>query len=209
MENIVFLQRTFIHEIGHYVSRVINLKNDKGAGVVQIRLDQIEDKNGEIEYVGGTVPKKPDNYDYHDEIKNQPEFVASNLYGCIFQSLFESQDENPKFTECFTPKRDMQRNIRANGCADYKGVYNRMGAQINYNLIKFVEDDYLPIIIKDFHHFESIFELNVIDFIKAPGKIMYIDLNKLETSVSQFIELHSLHYSYFISKINAIIKNES
>ena len=89
-------KRTFIHEVGHFVSYILNENHFIGGKVESITIHEKIISNS-IDYMGITTPVKPINQKKIKGVINLPEKLACLVYGCIFQSL----QQKTKFGDCF------------------------------------------------------------------------------------------------------------
>jgi len=205
--NLPNLKRIFIHELGHYTAHTLNLElSNTGAGVAQIWLQEQSGDNF-CDYSGGTTPKVPKNHVNDGQIRNKPEYIGALLYGCIFQNIYESKDRYIPFNECFCQESDKQKEVRAHGKIDYSNFHKYLGQKIWPEIMIYVEQEYIGLLRQNIDHFEPLFNLEILEYINVPSKLMYVDLEKLDSNIRPFLETHKKFYASFLTEINQRIKN--
>lgn len=192
-------QRTFTHEIGHFVARELNKKIfEIGFGVEEIYITGKENiytsKNGS----GGTIPKKPDDFIENNIINNPAEHVAVLLYGCLFQSIYYKT----KFAECFAIEN------YANGkkdAEDFSSMEKYISGQKRRKIVEYINEEYINDLNSFPEHFKVINELCYENFIICEKDGDYIiNLEKLKNELKSFLEDHIKYYEKLISKIKTI-----
>ena len=192
-------QRTFIHEVGHFVARELNKKiYNIGNGVEQIFITGDESLMKSIKGLGGTVPKKPENLIENDEVKNPIELTTVLLYGCLFQSIYT----NTKFDNCF--------NIQSNASGK-KDVEHFISLEKYFNgkkrrtIVDFFCYNYFEELSLSPNHFNEINQLNYQDYILEKNDGDYIiDIENLNKDLKNFLSIHEEPYKKLIEKISYI-----
>nr|WP_315172212.1 hypothetical protein [uncultured Flavobacterium sp.] len=191
-------QRTFIHEIGHFVARELNLNLYKvGYGVEKIYISA---KDNLTYGSGGTVPIKPKNYNNSDPVKNPVELCAVLIYGCLFQSLYL----NTEFNFCFQVQDNANGKIDAEHFISLEKNSKKRGLMID-----FVAKEFIELINSEPSHFEIIKKLNFENYIASVNlKGDYIiNLDKLKIDLIPFLEEHSKFYKKLVIKFHDINKS--
>ncbi|WP_417558588.1 hypothetical protein [Mesoflavibacter zeaxanthinifaciens] len=96
------LKKVFFHELGHYIAEELNEKHFGTAPTKLISFQtniQGEENHHLIQYSGKQVSEDENNFNWeppYNSIDSVPYKIASILYGCIFQYLynFSSEVEN-------------------------------------------------------------------------------------------------------------------
>ncbi|GIZ09322.1 hypothetical protein [Flavobacterium sp. UMI-01] len=192
-------QRTFIHEIGHFIARELNKDVFKiGLGVDEIYITGNENfftsKNG----AGGTKPKKPKDFIENNIVYNPDELVAVLLYGCLFQSIYYKT----KFNDCFTIQN------YASGKKDaehFSSLEKYISGQKRKRIVEYLDDEYINVLNSCPEHFELINKLHYEDFILCIRDGDYIiDIEKLRNELKPFSEEHASYYKQLIDRIKII-----
>jgi len=201
--NIENLRRVFIHETGHFLARTLNLECfNIGAGVENIiiktyGLERVQ------EYVGETIPKKPNNYVETNNIENVPEYLAVLFYGCIFQSFIKSLDSFNNFQNCFNPSN------KANGKFDFDAFRGLDISGIRRKaLVDYIQTDYVVSIAEDSSHIDRLLKLDPLKYLLKNKDVFVVNLELLEDDLSQFIEEHKTYYLIFLKNINQILEGK-
>lgn len=187
------LKKVIIHEIGHYVARMLNLRVlGVGYGIDRILLVR---RAPEV-YEGQTIPIKPENYQETQPIKDLPEFIAVLVYGCIFESLYLKTS----FAECFAIHAVGKRDLEA-----YSFWTEELIPQNECQVLRDCIRGYYHNLQINIKEFDQIFQLNYANVLIAEDFGYSIDLDKLHGTLSTFFLNHQVTYMNFIEKLSAII----
>ncbi|MDI5897824.1 hypothetical protein [Flavobacterium yafengii] len=197
------LKQILFHEIGHYISIELNHKIFKrGYGVEKINLILTNLNDDSSISFGETISKNPKGYKEFDEIKKPAEFIATTVYGCVFETLFF---EKVNFYYCF------------NGGDDYSGkkdfeiyqqlITNKYSSDISDKLISYIVNNYISgMKSNECNHLQKFNQLDFNDVLLKNDMGYLIDLEKLEIKLIDFINEHSKNYKKFVEKIKTIIE---
>lgn len=192
------LHRAFFHELGHFVAQELNWKYFNGTGTESIDLYPCDGYSNI--YCGEIEPTKPPNYS-EDQYRVVPleklaQFLAMNVYGCIFQSYFLRDS----LGSCFAPQE--------NGGKDYAA--SRGQIDLNRLLSAFSQfyqvcEDHFAM-LRQSHIIDVFIKLSPEDFLESRGGGNYsVNLEKLRKSISLDISNHLPHYEKFTTELQSII----
>lgn len=191
-------KRVFVHELGHLVAHILNKEHFEGTGVESIKLER-KKINGGYDYVGITKPLKPEGYIDDKKVINLPEYIASIVYGCLFQSLYLTQ----RFTDCFYCV-----DSNKNGYCDaqsFIGALAQFGVSTDTRLILYnYIQEYFNTLVRS--EFELVFKLESKNYIIEEKQNEYLfDVVVIEKDLSDFLSLHKDNYIEFMNRIKEIL----
>ncbi len=192
-------QRTFIHEIGHFIARELNKSIFKiGLGVEEIYITGKENLFSSKKGSGGTKPKKQNEYFDDKIVYNPEEFVAVLLYGCLFQSIYFKTG----FNDCFAMQD------YANGARDaqeFISLQKYISGKKRKMIIEYFSIEYIDDLKSNSEHFKIINRLKYEDFVLCIRDGDYIiDVEKLRNELIEFFIVHELYYKKLIHEIKKI-----
>ena len=194
------LHRVFIHELGHYIAQELNHELYDGQGRIgSIEFEEVELPYG-VDYIGKTNPEILEGQSKKDKLVNLPEKIAVLVYGCYFQSLF--MKTTLKFCLDLT-------NQSANGFDDAQyiagGLYQFCINEKRRQLYPFLHEEYFNEIKQNRGNFDTLFEINYLDFLEKADFGYRTDLSKLYEYTTEFRAEHKSDFNDFVNRIKIII----
>lgn len=192
------IHRVFFHELGHYVARELNHKYFAGTGSKEILIYPCELDNNE--YCGHITPNRPFGVSESDKtpvpLCRLAEHLASDLYGCIFQSYYLNLD------------LEVCTSLEGNGNDDIR----KWAGSLSANKLSFINKH---IYLLSIEHLEFLRGSQLLDpfmslnpnkyLIELENKKCRVDLDKLHEDISHAIEEHFKHYKAYVEKHQIII----
>ncbi|TXK71970.1 hypothetical protein [Mesonia sp. K4-1] len=205
--NEINFNTTFYHELGHSIA--YRLQED-GIEVNHIYLKE-ELIDYEAFYIGVTKPKEPKGYLYTEEIQKPKYYLINLLYGCIIQQVYlYKNNKYAKFEDCFCELI----NLKPSGVDDYNKFKNFLIDEKRINeIINYVDDIYIPLLIENINYFTDIFKIKPINMVKNPNSFdwktfIYIDISKLNNITNHFLIQHRVFYEILLSKIEMVLQQK-
>ncbi|WP_423738036.1 hypothetical protein [Chitinophaga caseinilytica] len=191
-------ERTFWHEVGHFVAQELNKKYFGGCGNLEIRISKALVHN-EIEFHGEAKKNVPDEYRESDAIKDYPApIIASLAYGCFFQSAFLGQ----RLDACLN-----HRYLGVVGYYDFQKI-NRHKTLFSLTpdemkkLDQCLEDQFS--VIRQSLDQLNFFETHIQDKIEDDSDETIVSGDSLRNLFNDFIAKHEKTYLNFVEKIKNI-----
>lgn len=194
------IKRVFFHELGHFVARELNYIHFNGTGSAEIKIYPCREEQSE--YCGHITPILPEGVLESDRtavpIDRLAEHLASDLYGCIFQSYYL----NTGLETC----------TKTNGKDDIKDWIGSLYA----NKLSFLNTKISPLSIK---HLELLKSQKLLDqfmkltpeeyLIEAEEKHFSVNLEKLRRNTCILLVEHGEYYKKFVEQHQAVINENS
>lgn len=188
------LNRVFYHELGHFVAHELNRIYYAGLGTNSISIFPFPE-NPELYLGEAKMNLSPDEREKKaPSLEQLPMYLASSSYGCIFQSYYMKTE----LKKCFdlNGEDDMQKWI---------GALFANGLDWLNSDIAACEREYFDLLSNN-KELDVFMQLNSSDYLlESADKIYSVDIAKLRSDTSAFVEKHYSHYNSLIEKISQII----
>jgi len=196
-------ERTFWHEVGHFVAQELNKKYFTGCGNLEIRISKRIVQN-EADFEGEAKKNLPEDYVERNAIKDYPApVIASLVYGCIFQSAFLNQN----LDACLN-----HRSMGVVGYHDFQAINKHktfffLTPDENKKLDQCIQDHFL--VVKETLEQSKFFEIAIGDIIDSDSDEIIIPGDILRGLFSDFIAHHEIKYLPFVEEIKKIFVNHN
>lgn len=192
--------RVFWHEFGHFVAAYCNQLFFGKFGTESITINRQEYYGG-IDFKGYHTPNKPPNYKSTDPIKHPASMVASLVYGCYFQCIFQGN----QLRSCF----DEERN-GVHGFDDYGKVWTvarlfGLNDKERQDLESCIYEQFQN--IRTNREFQALFQTNITEFIEKDDDVISIDVKALPGLFRDFLDQHCNEYKKFVERLEIIFEN--
>lgn len=190
------IHRVFFHELGHFVAGEINRKHYSGTGISGI-LFYPSEENYDL-FCGETIPIVPENAirGGHVPLERAAEYLASLIYGCIFQSYYFKQ---PTLNSCLdhNGKKDLSArtlSIAKNGLVQSNEKFSK------------AEDSYYSQLVET-KSLDLFMPIDPQAYLREIKKYNYdVNMLDLRRDTDDLIQDHLRDYKCLISEFKAIIK---
>jgi len=193
-------QRTFIHEVGHFVARELNKRLFKvGNGVEEIfilKVNNIQKTN----IGGGTKARIPDLYN-HNEVVDIPEYIAVLVYGCLFQILATKV----RFDQCFCLERG---SYGLKDAEQFSALAKYLSGSKRKEIFDYFDKTYISLLLDNYQHLRQVLDMKFENFIIEDEQLYKIDLLKLESHLADFFTSHSIFYHKMILDLRNICQTK-
>ena len=192
------LIRCFFHELGHFVDRKISVKHFGVSPVSEISLKPSE--KAAWLYVGSTGFVIPVGMEDVKHVINIPEKIVGLVYGCFFECLYKQIP----FENCFSPIGNGTIDIdHWNATLNEQDIYGGAGKRdelIDNEKAYFNQ-------LKESKFFEKLAGVDVASFLITDGNngAFVVDLDKLRSELSTFLDEHEAFFLPYMQKIRAVI----
>ena len=194
--------RVFYHEFGHFTAAYYNKIYFGKYGTQSITIIPAEYR-GSIDFKGFHKPVEPPDYKSTDPIKHPASMIASTVYGCMFQSIFQSKE----FSFCFNAP-----GHEANGEDDYAKVW-RVANRFSLDM---KDKDALDIcFLEQFNAmrnepaFADLFKIDISDLLTDDPEPENILPEDLEPRFVQFLNAHAKSYKDFVERLESIFREHT
>lgn len=186
--------RVFRHELGHYVAQQLNRQIYNAEGTEHIKIIR-EEHNQIYDYRGATRPK---NSEEAALLRHPASAIASKAYGCIFQCLFYEH----ALGYCLDA-----RGIALHGHHDFEGIhaiiYKATGGLSRTREVLSITNDYFKK-IKD-NPDTGLLKMDFDDLLSSKEEECFIDLEKLNKRMANFLALHADSYKELVDELEACL----
>lgn len=184
-----YIQKVFIHELGHFVAYELNHKYYNDDGVAEMTLHPCEKNNHEIcgsfKFINNSTKNN------RVPIKRLSEFLAVTIHGCLFQAYFTEKDWN----DCMSVNDDIKDWIGA--------IVNNQQDSRHFVAI---ENDFFVKLVSE-KSLERFSVLKVQDYIKPTfNRIYTIDVEKLRKDIAISLEVYYPIYQELINQYRLKIR---
>lgn len=187
------LHRVFWHELGHFVAQELNYRFYKGPGTKEIII--YRSPNNYDFFEGKTIVNREDDKEYIPPIECFTFYLASSVYGCIFQAYFR----NETLDDCFVEhgKGDSEQWGKIICRYGFNGYQPDLFACEKKYFNKLKENGGL----------DELKDINPDDYLVNDGNDNYhINIDELKKVIDKFISSHVKVYETLVQSYNNLLE---